>query len=69
MDQRLANIYDIDPKTYLLKLGKSSDKVMLLVESGIRVHTTRYDWPKPDFPSNFTMKVSSSSRPPPNKSS
>lgn len=30
---------------------------MLLVESGIRIHTTDYAWPKSNMPSGFSMKV------------
>jgi predicted ribosome quality control (RQC) complex YloA/Tae2 family protein len=36
---RAANIYDIDKKTYLIKLAKPPNKAMLLLESGIRVRT------------------------------
>ncbi|KAK1280332.1 hypothetical protein QJS04_geneDACA004628 [Acorus gramineus] len=47
---RLANVYDISPKTYLFKLMNSSgitesgesEKVLLLMESGVRLHTTAY---------------------------
>eukprot|EP01147_Barroeca_monosierra_P003907 gene3907-6387_t len=56
LGMRVTNIYDVDQKTYLFKLSRTPDKCMLLIESGSRFHTTRYDWPKPDFPSNFTMK-------------
>lgn len=31
---------------------------MLLIESGIRIHITEYEWPKAGFPSGFSMKVS-----------
>ena len=34
---RAANIYDVDKKTYLIKLARPPDKAMLLLESGIRV--------------------------------
>lgn len=37
---RAANIYDIDKKTYLIKLAKPPEKAMLLLESGIRVVCT-----------------------------
>eukprot|EP00038_Savillea_parva_P030846 m.80823 g.80823 ORF g.80823 m.80823 type:complete len:1353 (+) comp9372_c0_seq3:96-4154(+) len=53
---RAANIYDIDKKTYLIKLARPPDKAMLLIESGIRIHTTEYDWPKCDPPAAFAMK-------------
>lgn len=30
---------------------------MLLIESGIRLHSTEFDWPKNPAPSAFSMKV------------
>ena len=39
---RVSNVYDINPRTYLLKLAKPDAKLMLLIESGIRVHTTEF---------------------------
>ena len=39
---RVQQIYDIDSKTYLVKLQKPDDKKVLLIESGARIHTTRY---------------------------
>ncbi len=32
-------------------------KVMLLFESGVRMHTTEFEWPKSMQPSGFAMKV------------
>lgn len=32
-------------------------KATLLVESGIRIHTTEFEWPKNMMPSGFAMKV------------
>ena len=37
---RAANVYDVDSKTYLIKLVKVPHRALLLVESGIRMHTT-----------------------------
>ncbi|XP_067939413.1 ribosome quality control complex subunit NEMF-like [Watersipora subatra] len=54
---RVANIYDIDHKTYLIKFTKPDSKKVLLIESGIRLHITEYDWPKAHFPSGFSMKM------------
>jgi predicted ribosome quality control (RQC) complex YloA/Tae2 family protein len=54
---RAANIYDVDSRTYLIKLVKGDSKAVLLFESGIRLHTTEYDWPKNHSPSGFAMKV------------
>ena len=73
-------MYDIDQKTYLIKLarccsdhfgmcsGKNyacllvcrpDEKVMLLLESGCRMHATEFDLPKNMQPSGFSMKVCS----------
>ena len=49
-------MYDIDKKTYLLKLSRPPSKAVLLIESGIRLHTTSYEWPKNPNPSGFAMK-------------
>lgn len=53
---RVNNIYDIDTKTYLIKLQKPDCKSVLLIESGIRIHRTEFDWPKNIMPSGFAMK-------------
>ena len=53
---RAANIYDIDSKTYIIKLARGESKSMVIIESGIRIHTTEYDWPKNHTPSGFAMK-------------
>ena len=54
---RVANIYDVSGKLYLIKLAKSSKKEFLLIESGIRVHTTNFMRNKKDIPSGFSMKL------------
>ncbi|XP_062203527.1 uncharacterized protein LOC133905782 [Phragmites australis] len=62
---RLVNVYDITPKTYLFKLMNSSgitesgesEKVLLLMESGVRFHTTQYVRDKSTTPSGFTLKL------------
>ncbi|CAF1207062.1 unnamed protein product [Rotaria sp. Silwood1] len=54
---RVVNIYDVDNKTYLIKFSKPDDKGVLLIESGIRIHTTEFDWPKGLIPSGFAMKL------------
>eukprot|EP00794_Sanderia_malayensis_P020402 gene20402-22415_t len=53
---RVINIYDIDAKTYLIKLSTGENKVVILVESGNRIHLTEFDWPKNLMPSGFSMK-------------
>ncbi|XP_065371069.1 ribosome quality control complex subunit NEMF homolog [Calliphora vicina] len=55
---RVNQIYDIDNKTYLIRLqGGGETKKMLLIESGIRFHTTAFEWPKNMSPSGFSMKL------------
>ncbi|KIY97196.1 hypothetical protein MNEG_10764 [Monoraphidium neglectum] len=57
---RLANLYDLNSKTYVLKLAKSGsegEKVFLLLESGSRLHTVQVIRDKPDAPSNFCLKL------------
>lgn len=68
---RVNQIYDVDNKTYLIRFKKiddhgneleddgegSNNKIILVLESGIRFHTTTYQWPKSVTPSGFTMKL------------
>lgn len=54
---RLQRVYDIDHKTYLFKFQRNDEKCILLLESGVRLHVTNYEWPKNDAPSSFSMKV------------
>lgn len=53
----MNQIYDIDNKTYLIRLQQSETKYVLLLESGIRFHTTSFEWPKNVAPSGFSMKL------------
>lgn len=53
---RVSNIYDINQKTYLFKLARGETKEFLLVENGIRFHTTDLAMEKSKMPSGFTMK-------------
>ncbi|CAK5069145.1 unnamed protein product [Meloidogyne enterolobii] len=53
---RLSNVYDINSKTYLLKLQRPNEKAFILFESGIRIHVTKCEWPKAVIPSGFSMK-------------
>ena len=64
---------EVNGKTFLLRLGESNaagavreresggaaraSKVTLLIESGVRLHTTRYAREKPTFPGSFCMKL------------
>ncbi|KAL7080822.1 hypothetical protein ACP275_14G002100 [Erythranthe tilingii] len=62
---RCSNVYDLSPKTYVFKLMSSSgvtesgesEKVLLLMESGVRLHTTVYMRDKSNTPSGFTLKI------------
>lgn len=54
----LQNIYDINPRTFLFKFTKRDGKLSLLVESGVRLHSTKYDREKPNvLPSSFAAKL------------
>ncbi|XP_021920344.1 nuclear export mediator factor NEMF homolog isoform X2 [Zootermopsis nevadensis] len=54
---RVAQVYDIDHKTYLIKLQRTEEKCVLLLESGCRLHSTVFEWPKNVAPSGFSMKM------------
>ncbi|XP_015206020.2 ribosome quality control complex subunit NEMF isoform X1 [Lepisosteus oculatus] len=56
LGMRVNNVYDIDNKTYLIRLQKPDSKAVLLIESGIRIHSTEFEWPKNVMPSGFAMK-------------
>uniref|UniRef100_A0ABM5FCA3 Ribosome quality control complex subunit NEMF n=1 Tax=Pogona vitticeps TaxID=103695 RepID=A0ABM5FCA3_9SAUR len=56
LGMRVNNVYDVDNKTYLIRLQKPDVKATLLLESGIRIHTTEFEWPKNMLPSGFAMK-------------
>ena len=54
---RVANIYDVNGKQYLLKMSKGGTKENLLIESGIRIHTTEFIKNEKTVPSGFSMKL------------
>ncbi|XP_063700064.1 ribosome quality control complex subunit NEMF homolog [Culicoides brevitarsis] len=54
---RVNQIYDVDNKTYLIRFHRNEEKSVLLLESGIRFHTTNFEWPHGVAPSGFTMKM------------
>lgn len=54
---RLANIYDINSRTFLLKFAKQGEKHNVLIESGYRVHLTDYSRETAATPSNFCAKL------------
>jgi len=53
----VANIYDVSGRLYLLKFSRANRKEHLLIESGIRLHTTQYIKNQKDLPSGFSMKL------------
>eukprot|EP01089_Gocevia_fonbrunei_P001183 TRINITY_DN11108_c0_g1_i1.p1 TRINITY_DN11108_c0_g1~~TRINITY_DN11108_c0_g1_i1.p1 ORF type:complete len:480 (+),score=91.74 TRINITY_DN11108_c0_g1_i1:36-1475(+) len=54
---RVANIYDLNSKTYQLKLAKPDQKEYLLIESGVRVHLTQFQREHRSVPSVITLKL------------
>jgi len=55
---RISNIYQINPKTLLLKLrGLEGNSAHLLIEAGKRVHITSYVFEKPSKPPDFCMAL------------
>ena len=54
---RVANIYHLSDKTFLIRLSGTDLKQMLLVESGVRLHTTKYAREHDQAPSNFCAKL------------
>lgn len=54
---RVNQVYDIDNKTYLIRFQERDTKIVLLLESGNRFHTTAFEWPKNVAPNGFTMKL------------
>ena len=52
---RVTNVYDVDHKTYLIKLAKPDSKAVILIESGIRIHsvTEQNESNKNKFQKNF----------------
>mmetsp|Transcript_8825 Transcript_8825/g.17457 ORF Transcript_8825/g.17457 Transcript_8825/m.17457 type:complete len:1132 (-) Transcript_8825:100-3495(-) len=54
----VQNIYDVDSKTFLLKLTEPGrDKMLVVIESGVRFHSTKFVKEKADMPSGFSMKL------------
>lgn len=59
LNYRLANVYDLNNnKTYLLKFWQSEmGKFQVVIESGLRIHTTKFDRSKQNAPNPFTLKI------------
>lgn len=54
----LQNVYDMDSRKYILKFTKKATKVQLLIESGTRIHSSRFDRENHDtLPSPFAAKL------------
>ncbi|KAJ2961396.1 hypothetical protein NQZ79_g3433 [Umbelopsis isabellina] len=54
---RVQNIYDVTSKTLLFKFSKPDSKELVLIESGIRLHTTQFARDKSAMPSHFCGKL------------
>lgn len=54
---RVNQIYNVDHRIYLIRFQRSEEKCILLIESGNRMHTTAFEWPKNIAPSSFSMKM------------
>ena len=54
---RVANVYDISGRLYLIKMSKGGAKENLLIESGIPIHTTDFIKNEKTVPSGFSMKL------------
>ncbi|XP_043672655.1 nuclear export mediator factor NEMF homolog [Vespula pensylvanica] len=54
---RVNQIYNVDHRIYLIRFQRSEEKCILLIESGNRIHTTAFEWPKNIVPSSFSMKM------------
>lgn len=57
LGMRLQNVYDLNPKLYLLKFVQSDRKVYVLIECGVRIHITTFTRDKPKVPAQFTLKL------------
>jgi len=57
-EARVDNVYQINPKTLLLKIrGRDQPTLDLLIEAGKRIHLTWYSFPKPQRPTSFCMAL------------
>ena len=58
LGSRVSNVYQIGPKTLLLKLHKTdAQPLMMLLEAGRRLHLTAYSAEKPAIPPAFCMAL------------
>ncbi len=57
-DSLISNIYQLNDKMLLLKLRKRGEpKTNLIIEAGVELHVTAYDFERPSKPSNFCMAL------------
>ena len=54
---RTVNIYSVSKRIFTFKLVQQSNKSLLLVESGSRMHTTKYERDKDTMPNMFCAKI------------
>lgn len=54
---RVNKIYQIDPKTLLIRIRSQNEALNLLIEAGKRVHLTSYEIERPREPSSFCMAL------------
>lgn len=54
---RVANVYDISSKVYVLKLSEGETKRHLVMQSGTRFHLSEWKRDKQSIPSVFTMRL------------
>jgi len=47
----------MQPEILFTAMFRPDDKAVILMESGIRLHSTEFEWPKNPAPSGFSMKV------------
>lgn len=52
-----SELWQIAKEKFGFLLNRPDFKATLLLESGIRIHTTEFEWPKNMMPSSFAMKV------------
>ena len=59
VDWRVAQVYDVDARSFVLKMNSvgCAEKRLLIVESGVRFGVTRYDAKTGDMPSALCAKL------------
>eukprot|EP01084_Bolivina_argentea_P026545 49373_1 len=54
---RIANIYDLNSRTYLIKFSGKDKRLFLIMESGIRFHCTSFARELQSMPNHFCSKL------------